>query len=338
MSIANRATAASLAAMVVVAAACGSGTAPPTAPTPISAPQPVPDPVTATFMLALPIAAEDVANAVGGVNPFGVHLADHGVDGHPGWDLEFRPGANVLAAADGTIQSIVEDPQRPGRFVLQLMHEVGSRRFRTVYFGIAAPAPGRAVGGAVRAGAVLAPAASLTQMIGTSRVTMASVHFQLDDFAYSGGLTNQNAVSPEEWLTPEARSLFETIWRDAAYMGELTEPFPTNPRDVRFPVTRRWTRQSGDFADVIELTRATGTTNEYSYRLLDASGGTRESGAASVSPWSRPFPLIDLITSSGGTRLGVYDAVSSSLHLALAPPGAPRPNGLEGASVYVTSR
>ena len=337
MSIGNRVTAASLAGMIV-AAACGAGTAPPTAPTPTSAPQPVPEPPSATFMLALPIAAGDVANAVGGVNPFGVHLADHGVDGHPGWDLEFRQGANVLAAADGTIQSIVEDPQRPGRFVLQIMHESGSRRFRTVYFGIAAPAPGIVVGAAVRAGTALAPAASLTQMIGTSPVSIASVHFQLDDFAYSGGLTNQNAVSPEAWLTPEARTLFETIWNGAAYMGELTEPFPTNPRDVQFPVTRRWTRQRGDFSDAVELTRATGTTNEYSYRLLDSSGGTLESGVARVTPWTRPFPLIDLVASSGGTRLGLYDAVSGSLRLALAPPGAARPSGLAGESVYGTSR
>ena len=47
------------------------------------------------------------------VAPFGYHGADHAEDGHPGWDIEYRIGGIVRAAAAGTVQSVVPDPFTP---------------------------------------------------------------------------------------------------------------------------------------------------------------------------------------------------------------------------------
>lgn len=280
----------------------------------------------------------DAANDFGGINPFGVHLADHGVDGHPGWDFHYRIGAMVRAAADGVIQTVtVPEPQRPTRYVVQLMHEAGGRTYRTVYFGIESPPAEITVGATVRRGAALGPAAVLSQVIGTALQTYAMIHFQVDDFSYSGGLTNRNAVNPGLFLSTSASAFFATLWNDASYSGEPTEPFPSNPRDVTFPMTRRWTRQRGDLADVIELTRPAGTTNDYNYRLLDNTGGVIETGTARSSPAVRPFPTIDLSPASGATRLGVYDIVSNTMRLVVAPAGAPRPTGFTNETVYTTT-
>lgn len=280
----------------------------------------------------------DASNEFGGINPFGVHLADHGVDGHPGWDFQYRIGTMVRAAADGVIQTVtVPEPQRPTRYVVQVMHEVGGRTYRTVYFGIETPPAGIAVGVTVRRGAALGPAAVLSQVIGTSLRTYAMIHFQVDDFSYNGGLTNRNAVNPELFLSSSAAAFFATLWNDAAYSGELTEPFPSNPRDVTFPLTRRWTRERGDLADVLELTRPTGTTNDYTYRFLDGTGREIETGTARSRPEVRPFPTLDLIPSSGGaTRLGLYDIVSNRMRLVVAPSGAPRPTGFTSETIYTT--
>jgi hypothetical protein len=56
------------------------------------------------------------------------------------------------------------------------------------------------------------------------------------------------AVSPEGFLTDEARRLFDVIWREAFYPQELVESFVTNPCDVVFPMTRVWARHQGGLA------------------------------------------------------------------------------------------
>jgi hypothetical protein len=327
-----------LAAAVACSGSASSAIAPsltaPAAPTP--APTPAP---TVTFSIDMPMEGADAANESGGVNPFGVHIADHGVDGHPGWDLQYRIGASVRAAADGRVQTVMQaDPQRPSRFVVQIMHEVGTKGFRTVYFGVESPRPEIVVGTMVRRGDPIGLAGVLTQMIGTGLITSAGIHFQLDDFSYTGGLTNQNAVSPENWLTASGRAVFDSMWTGASYTGELTEPFPSNPRDATFPVTRRWTRQSGGLAPVIEITRATGTTNSYTYRELGANGETTGAGTIRLTPWTKPYTTIDFMPSGGGSpRLGLYDVLNTTMRLVLGPPGAARPASFAGESMYTTT-
>jgi len=130
------------------------------------------------------------------------------------------------------------------------------------------------------------------------------------------------------------------MWRVASYTGELCEPFPTNPRNVTFPLTRRRTRQSGSLAAAaIEFTRADGANPQYTDRMLDANDVTIDSGTADAAAWLRPQTTIDLRPSGGGpAHLGVYDVVSETMRLALGEPGAARPADLFAASVYMMVR
>lgn len=86
--------------------AAPSDDAAPTAATP-AAPAPAPS---VAFALDMPIAPGDQGDSAYSIWPFGVHGGGHATDGHPGWDVEFRPGAQVLAAADGTVQNAMPEP------------------------------------------------------------------------------------------------------------------------------------------------------------------------------------------------------------------------------------
>jgi hypothetical protein len=114
----------------VVLSACGSS-APPSAPTTPTAPaaEPAPAPSPAAFTISLPIRAEDSANNAFGLNSFGIHIGDHGIDGHPGWDFEYAVGASVLAVADGTIQSVISS-EGGSAWGIQISHTHAGRRTR----------------------------------------------------------------------------------------------------------------------------------------------------------------------------------------------------------------
>jgi murein DD-endopeptidase MepM/ murein hydrolase activator NlpD len=154
--------------------------------------------------------------------------------------VEFRPGASVLAAADGTVLNATPEPSGTGRFTVRVNHSVDGRvAYATDYTNLTALAPGVFQGATVTRGQVLGPAGVQSQMIGTTSVTWAMTHFQMNDFSKNEGLTNPNAVSPESFLSAEGRTLFDSIWRATAYQSEWCEPFPTNSRLATFPVARR---------------------------------------------------------------------------------------------------
>jgi hypothetical protein len=309
----------------------GSDNPTPTAPTPAPTPAPSQAPV-----LELPIAAADSANAAYGLWPFGVHGGGHASDGHPGWDVEFRPGATLRAPADGTVQSVTADPNAPSLFTLQIMH---GTRYRTDYTNLASVAPGVTPGAAVRTGQVLGTPASITAFIGTRQVTYAMTHFQFDDFEQNIGQTNPFAANPETVLSGGARAVLDTIWRSAAYSAELCEPFLGNTRDVSFPLTRSWTRESGALAARVDFTRTDANAGStYQYALIDAAGATTESGTAQVDANAQPLATIDLQPSAGAARRGVWDVVDDTMQLDYGAPGAARPGSLAGAGVYRTVR
>ena len=64
--------------------------------------------------VAMPIEPGDSANTAFGIAPFGYHGADHAEDGHPGWDIEYRIGGIVRAAAAGTVENVFPDAITPG--------------------------------------------------------------------------------------------------------------------------------------------------------------------------------------------------------------------------------
>lgn len=327
--------------LLAATAACTSADSP-TAPTPVTALPPIvvplPTTVPGVLGLVMPIDPSDVARAAFGLVPFGYHGADHAADGHPGWDVEYRIGGLVRAAAAGTVESVAPDPSAPGRSIVQLEHVVGTHAYRTTYTNLANVSPEMVAAASVGAGQSLGTAGTLSQTVGTTAITYAMTHFQLDDFAYyPGAIPDPNAVTPEPFLAADAKAFFDRIWSTAVTSAELLEPFASNPRDLRFPATRAWMRVSGDGPAGIRFVRTDARNPTYEYALLTESGIAIETGTVVLGLTARPFPSIDLV-SPLGRRLGSYDIVSDEMRLSLANAGGNRPTDLGAASTYRTPR
>lgn len=317
-----------VAGIALLAAACTDSKLP-TAPTAIADPTPVvpmpslPTNVPGVLALSMPIDAADSANVVFGMEPYGYHGDLHAQDGHAGWDIEYRPGGIVRAAAAGTIQQVFTDAA--GRITVQIEHLVGEHFYRTIYANLVTTASDIAPDEVVIAG----------QTIGTAATF---VHFQLDDLEFHNErVVNPKAVSPEPFLTPAAKTLFDALWSRAAFGQELVEPFATNSREVAFPASRTWTRAGGDGPAGIRFTRFSEHEVGYNYVLLAESGTVVESGTVAIDATARPYPLIAL-TSPTAVRLGLYDIVSNEMRLSLSNPGTPRANDLSGATIYRTTK
>lgn len=307
----------------------------PTASTPVAGPTPplatppLPTTVPGVLSISMPIDSIDTANAAFGMIPFGYHGGGHTEDGHAGWDIEYRIGAPVRAAAAGTVISIEPDLISLGRTTVIVEHLVGEHFYRTHYSNLATIATGLDVDDLVIAGQPLGIAGTVTAAFLNATVTYAMTHFQLDDLEYHREIANPKAVSPEPFLNAAGKSLFDRIWSNAIYLEEPVEPFATNPRET--PVTQRtWTKAGGDGPAGIRLMRF-GTA--YSYELLAESGTVVEVGSATIR---RPAagPATITLVSSTATRLGVYDILSNEMRMSLANPGETRPVDLSAASIY----
>jgi hypothetical protein len=317
----------------------------PVAPTAIAGPAPpvgappLPTTVPGVLLVAMPLDRGDAANSIFGIAPFGYHSADHAAGGHPGWDIEYRIGGIVRAAAAGTVESVEPDPLSAGRFIVQIEHIIGEHHYRTTYTNFLSVNADIAPQEVVRAGQPIGQAGTQTTAAnrGTPGTVYAMTHFQLDDFEYYREIPNPNAVSPEPFLTADAKSFFDGLWSNAAYLHELVEPFATNPRDLRFPTNRIWTRAGGDGPAGIRFIRDNATSPALQYHLLAESGTVIESGDVALNSSARPYPFIDLISPTA-VHIGIYDVVSNELRLSLTNSGSQRPLDLSATSVYRTAR
>jgi hypothetical protein len=288
----------------------------------------------------MPLDASDSANTVFGLTPFGYHGAAHAPDGHSGWDIEYRVGGIVRAAAAGIVDDVFSDPLAQGRFTVQIEHVVGAHYYRTIYANLATVNADIVAEAVVRAGQPLGTpgTALLFGSLGTSGSPItAGIHFQLDDLEFHREGPDPKAVTPESFLSMQGKALFDQIWARAAYAHELVEPFATNPRTLSFPASRTWFRAGGDGPAGIRFTRSRAQVAEYEYALLAESGTVIETGVVAIDVAARPYPFI-AVTSPTAVRLGLYDIVSNELRLALADPGSPRATDLSGATIYRTSR
>ena len=230
----------------------------------------------------MPIDAGDVANTAFGLAPFGYHGADHAEDGHPGWDIEYRIGGIVRAAAAGTVQSVFPIRRR-GRFTVQIEHIVGAHHYRTVYTNLASVnADDR-----VPAKSSRRPGAwhrrHLRHLRHPGTLSYAMTHFQLDDLEYHREVPNPEGGQPRA-VSDRGRegAVRSHLWSRAAYAQELVEPFVTNPRELAFPASRTWTRAGGDGPAGIRFTRRTRRRADYEYALLAESGTVIETGSGGV--------------------------------------------------------
>jgi len=299
----------------------------------------VSSPAAAGIVVQLPIAPGDSARAAYGLAPFGIHFSNHGSDGHPGIDFEYRLGASVLAAADGVVQSVFSGDGQ--HFVVQIMHTIGTSNYRTVYNSVTNVPANITPGASVSAGQPVGTAPSYTQWIGSSQITYAMTHFQLDDFSINNsGSTNPNAVNPEPSFSATAHQQFAAIWATAVYTPEFCEPFVGNPRTINLPLTRTWAKASGTLAQRIDFTRTDPglSGRSYDYALYAGDGSLLESGTVSnFNTNGSPYSTLDLQPSGGGpARLGLYDIVSDLMRIDFAAPGAARPADLSQASAYST--
>jgi hypothetical protein len=250
--------------------------------------------------------------------------AGDAVDGHGGFDIEYRVGAPVLAAADGTVDSVTAEAHDPSRRVVHLKHARDRGLYVTDYSNLMAVPDRLVAGAAVARGETLGTAGAFVD--GRS----AMIHFQLGDPTH---LENgQIIASPANYVSASARALLDELWRTSAYRAEICEPFMTNSRARGFPFTRTWTRQSGGGPATLEGT-CVSDAGDVSYVL--SIDGQVETGSMIVG-WSARPTTADFRPSSGPQRLAVYDIVSDTMRLALGAPGAVRPASLDSASVYVT--
>lgn len=265
------------------------------------------------FEIELPIQAGDSAKLAFRIWPWGVHGGGH-PEGHPGWDFEYACGTQVRAAAAGTISEIRPNDGWPGQWTVTISHRPGRS---TRYDHLENLAPGITAGASVTTGQILADAG----MTGLHCITHFTVRTGTDD------------VCPEPFLSVGARTLFDTLWADAAYNEELCEPLVCNPLEVAFPLTRAWSRETGSLAPTIEFTRLDPNTSDYRYTLRDAGGNAFESGVVSQGTLAMPNATIDLVPDGGGaTHLGVYDIVGDTMWIDWDD--VTRPASLAGASRY----
>lgn len=327
-------------------AACNSGGGSPSTPSDVVFPglppgnhspaTVVPPPPGTVLSIAMPIDGADIVTNAFGLLPFGYHGADHAGAGHSGWDIEYRLGAQVRAAADGVVQSIEPDIIVLGRSRVTIEHARGAHLYRTVYANLSTVREEIVLEAAVARGQPIGLAGTVTATIGGTPVTYAMSHFQVDDFETHREGPDPKAVTPEPFLSAEGRAIFDRIWLRAAFAQELTEPFISMSRDQRFPITRTWRLERGDGPAGLSFTRTSAVGADHHYLVLTQSDTAVESGAVALRVLARPFPTIDLVTPTG-PRLGVYDIVGDHMRLALGSPGAPRPADLGSASVYRTS-
>lgn len=328
--------------IAVLTAACNSGGTP-TAPSVVVTTTPPPQNTTPTpivpaagplLSIVMPIDVSDIAGSAFGLLPFGYHGADHATDGHSGWDIEYRPGTLVRAAAAGVVYAIEPDTIGAGRIRVTLEHLIGAHIYRTVYANLASTNPGIVLKASVAQRQAIGTAGGVTASFGADTATYAMAHFQVDDFEVHREGPDPKAVSPEPFLNGEGRGVFDRVWALAAFAHELTEPFVAVSRDA-IPRTRTWRIESGDGPAGVSFTRLSGAGADHTYFVLAQSGTAVESGAVRLRLLARPFPTIDLVTPTG-PRLGIYDIVGDRMRLALGSPGAPRPTDLGSASVYRT--
>lgn len=336
-----------VALLSLLIAACNSGGGSPTTPSDVVFPglapgntspvTVVPPPPGTVLSIAMPIDGADIVTSAFGLLPFGYHGADHAGAGHSGWDIEYRQGAQVRAAAEGVVQSIEPDSIVLGRSRVTIEHALGAHIYRTVYANLSSVREEIVLQAAVARGQIIGQAGTVTAAIGGTPVTYAMSHFQVDDFETHREGLDPKAVSPEPFLNAEGRAVFDRIWPRSTFAQELTEPFISMSRDQRFPLTRTWRLESGDGPAGLSFTRTSEVGADHQYLLLTQSGTAIESGAVALRVLVRPFPTIDLVTPTG-TRLGLYEIVGDRMRLALGSPGAPRPADLGAASVYRTAR
>ncbi|TAH39310.1 MAG: M23 family metallopeptidase [Planctomycetota bacterium] len=260
----------------------------------------------------LPIDSGEAAFTAYGIWPYGVHGGGH-PEGHPGYDLECRPGAEIRAMAPGRVVRVEANTAFPGQWDVTLRHDGG---WQTRYGHLTGLADDLPEGAEVQRGQRLGGPGAVDGFH--------MIHFVIEGPYECADLTLV--------LTAKAVPALQEIWRRAAYSEELCEPMLVNVRGAEFPLVATWRRAGSEGPDGIRFTRTDPQASEYRYEILEGHR-SREQGGVRVRPlpgWS--FSELDLLPDSGGPpRLGLYDVVGPAMRIRWA---AERPASLENAWAY----
>jgi len=266
-----------------------------------------------------------------------VHGSSHLLDGHPGFDFEYRTGSAVLAPTDALVSGRMPDSNAPGeREVLQLSYPGSPMDYLIDITNVMNVPASVQKGARVTRGQVIGTAGPIGFASNPASFGSSMIHFGLSDPNSNEPNIAPHSVSPDKFMSAGARAELDVLWQRAAYVSEWCEPFLDNNRAALFPKSRTWTLTSGSTAARIVAGCPTeaGAT-EYSF--IGADGATSETGAMLVAWAARPT-TVDFTSAAGVRRLGLFDIVSDTLRLVLAAPGAGRPTSLAGASVYTTQK
>lgn len=266
-----------------------------------------------------------------------MHGSSHLLDGHPGFDFEFRPGAPVYAPTDAMVSGRMPDGNAPGeREVLQLSYPGSPSDYLIDITNLMNVPASLQKGLRVSRGQVIGTAGPIGFGSNPSSFTPSMIHFGVSDPNTNEPNIAPHSVSPDKFMSAEARAQLAAIWQNAAYVSEWCEPFLDNDRQALFPKSRTWTLTSGSTpARVVAGCTSDGFATQYSF--VDGNGATLETGSMTVG-WSARPTTVDFTSSTGTRRLGLYDIVSETMRLSLGAPGAGRPASLAGASTYSTQK
>ena len=226
--------------------------------------------------------------------PYGVHGGGH-PEGHPGVDFWMLPGSSIKSATAGEV--VMTDTN---------MIMIESRSGLLIqYEHIASIDPALILGSTVVAG----------QHLAIPEVD--HIHFGIRH-----GIVTE---PPLKHFSASAQVDFDSLWAQAAWPQEISEPLMANEYHIDFPHVIEWVNNDpSGLPAVIELTDVSPFDYYHTYRLLDNAGVVYDSGDVN---FSHGQGWLDF-----GLQLGLCDIVGNEMQLVLSTSG--RPTSLAGASVF----
>ena len=226
--------------------------------------------------------------------PYGVHGGGH-PEGHPGVDFWMLPGSSIKSATAGEV--VMTDTN---------MMMIESRSGLLIqYEHIASIDPALTLGSTVVAG----------QHLAIPEVD--HIHFGIRH-----GIVTE---PPLKHFSASAQVDFDSLWAQAAWPQEISEPLTANAYHIDFPHVIEWINNDpSGLPAVIELIDVSPFDYDHTYRLLDNAGVVYDSGDVN---FNHGQGWLDF-----GLQLGLCDIVGNEMQLVLSTSG--RPTSLAGASVF----
>lgn len=223
--------------------------------------------------------------------PFGIHGGGH-KEGHPGIDIEFAPGANLLAAMDATVSQIQFDPHlQDSRTVI-----LKSGALQAIYAEVQASTLNVVLNQTVHAGDIIGHPTRICcdpvacgggnccaqfddeGVCDPMQTPQYQIHFGLTE----SPAANDNYCPPDAFNASSAQS-FRNSFQYAFYDDQLTEPFICNgigrtTSALNPPVVTTWVRATNKYPaqnpEQFIVTRTNGAAQLYTFQFKNGANVT----------------------------------------------------------------